>query len=120
LRLRYNKLVGSFNRNIATVQPVGRPIAASEAQQMQVLKLRKRGLSLNAIIEETSLSMRTIRTIVDKDHGTDRTTNHRRKRLGLEPKKKDWRVASMDSMPKRMTKHFEQGRELRKEAKGLR
>src|SRR6516165_9741537 len=34
----YNKLVRSFNRNIAMVQPVGRPIAASEAQQAQILK----------------------------------------------------------------------------------
>jgi hypothetical protein len=40
--------------------------------------------------------------------------------LGLEPKRKDWRPASLDGMPKRMTKHFEQGRELGKEAKGLR
>jgi hypothetical protein len=38
----------------------------------------------------------------------------------LEPKRKDWRPAAVDGMPKRLTKHFEQGRELRKEAKGLR
>jgi hypothetical protein len=35
-------------------------------QQTQVLKLRKRGLSLNAIIDETSLGMRTVRAIIDK------------------------------------------------------
>jgi hypothetical protein len=55
-----------------------------------------------------------------KHHGVDRTNNTRRKWLGLEPKRKDWRLAAMDSMPKRMTKHFEQGRELVKAAKGLR
>jgi len=50
----------------------------------------------------------------------NRTTASRRKRLGLEPKKKDWQPAAMDGMPKRMTKHFEHGRELVKAAKGLR
>ena len=51
---------------------------------------------------------------------SDRTTANRCQRLGLEPKKKDWRPASMDNMPKRATKHFEKGRDLLKEAKGLR
>lgn len=120
LRLRYNKLVGSFNRNIATVQPVGRPLAASEAQQAQIIRHHKAGKSPRWIAEEMTLSRRAVTTVIDKHHGTDRTTAGRRKRLGLEPKKKDWRPASIDGMPKRMTKHFEQGRELRQEAKGLR
>jgi hypothetical protein len=42
---RHNKLVRRFNANIASVQPVGRPIAASEAQQDRVLKLHKAGRS---------------------------------------------------------------------------
>jgi hypothetical protein len=119
LRLRYNKLVGSFNRNIATVNPVGRPVAASDEQQAQIVRHHKAGRSARWIAEEMTLSRRTVMTVIGKHHGVDRTSNTRRKRLGLEPKKKDWRVASMDSMPKRMTKHFEQARELRKEAKGL-
>jgi hypothetical protein len=41
------------------------------------------------------------------------------KRLGLEPKRKDWRPASMARLPKQATKHFEQGRKLLKDAKGL-
>jgi hypothetical protein len=59
----------------ATVRPrnVGRPLAASEAQCATVLKLHKAGTSLRAIAEETSLGLRTVRTIVDgrKRHGPD-------------------------------------------------
>jgi chromosome segregation ATPase len=89
LRLRYNKLVGSFNRNIAMVQPVGRPLAASEAQQAQIIRHHKMGKSPRWIAEEMTLSRRAVTTIIEKHHGTDRTTAGRRTRLGLEPKKKD-------------------------------
>ena len=72
-------------------QPVGRPIAASEAQQAQIIKRHKAGRSTRWIAEELTLSRRTVTTIVDKLDGTDRTTTKRRQRLGLEPKRKDWR-----------------------------
>jgi Helix-turn-helix domain of resolvase len=49
----------------AGVQDVGRPLAASEAQAATVTKLHKAGKSLRAIVDETSLSPRTVRTIVD-------------------------------------------------------
>jgi hypothetical protein len=42
-----------------------------------------------------------------------------RQQLGLEPKRKDWRPDAMDRLPKRATEHFEKGRALMKEAKGL-
>jgi hypothetical protein len=119
LRLRYNKLVDRFNRNIAKVQPVGRPLAASEAQQAQIVKHHKAGKSARWIAEEMTLSRRTVTTVIDKLDGTDRTTNARRLRVGLEPKRKDWRVAEMKRLPERATAHFEKGRELAKEAKGL-
>jgi hypothetical protein len=117
----YNKLVRSLNRNIAMVQPVGRPIAASEAQQAQILKHHKAGKSARWIAEEMTLSRRTVTTVIDKDDGTDRGTTARRKRLGLEPIKrvKDWRPASIQRLPKAATKHFEKSEELHKEAKGL-
>jgi DNA-binding CsgD family transcriptional regulator len=47
-------------------QPVGRPLAASEAQQATVRRLRKAGKSLRWIAEETSLGLNTVRTIVGK------------------------------------------------------
>jgi hypothetical protein len=119
LRGRYNKLVGDFSRYAVPPQPVGRPIAASEAQQAQIIKHHKTGRSTRWIAEELTLSRRTVTTIVDKLDGTDRTTTKRRQRLGLEPKRKDWRPAAMDRLAKRATEHFEKGRELTKAAKGL-
>jgi hypothetical protein len=119
LRGRFNKLVRDFTRYAVLPSPVGRPIAASEAQQAQVLKLRKGGMSLRGIAEETSLGFPTVRTIVDKHAGNDRGTVKRRQRFGLEPKRKDWRPTAMGHLPKRATAHFEKGRELLKEAKGL-
>jgi hypothetical protein len=116
LRLRYNKLVGRFNRHIASVNPVGRPLAASPAQQTQILKYHKAGKSSRWIAEEMTLSRRTVTTVVGKFGGTDRTTAQRRLRLGLEPKVKDWRIASRERLPKAATEHFEKGRELLKEA----
>jgi hypothetical protein len=116
---RYNKLVGRFNRNIASVNPVGRPIAASVAQQEQIIRHHKRGKSSRWIAEEMTLSRRTVTTIIGKLDGSDRTGNLRRMRLGLELKRKDWRRAARDRFPKQVAKHFEKGRELLKEAKGL-
>jgi DNA-binding NarL/FixJ family response regulator len=48
---------------------IGRPLAASEAQQRQVLVMRKEGKSLRTIAAKTSLSPRTVRTIVGKVEG---------------------------------------------------
>jgi len=114
----YNKLVRRFNRH-ALVQPVGRPIAASEAQQAQIIRHHKAGKSTRWIADEMTLSRRTVTTVIDKSAGTDRTTEKHRARLGLEPKRKDWRIAARARLPKQATKHFEKGRELAKEAKGL-
>src|SRR5262245_7726000 len=119
LRLRYNKIVDRFNRNIAILQPVGRPIAASEAQQTQIAKHHKAGKSARWIAEEMTLSRRTVTTVIGKFDQTDRTTAKRRQRLGLEPKRKDWRTGAMKRLPKQATAHFEKGRSLTKEAKGL-
>jgi hypothetical protein len=101
------------------VNPVGRPLAASEVQQAAILKRHKAGKSLRWIAEELTLSLRTVRTVIDQHDGTDRTHGKRRVNLGLEPKLKDWRVASRERMPKRLTEHFEKGRKLLREAKGL-
>jgi hypothetical protein len=117
---RHNKLVGIVNRHIADLQPVGRPIAASEAQQAQILKHHKAGKSSRWIAEEMTLSRRTVTTVISNAEGTGRTTAKRRQRLGLEPKRKDWRVTARDHVGKRLTEHLENGRNLQQEAKGLR
>jgi hypothetical protein len=116
---RYNKLVRDFNQYAVPPKPVGRPLAASEAQRAQVIKHHKAGKSARWIAEEMTLSRRTVTTVIDKLDGSDRNTQKRRRQLGLEPKRKDWRPAAMARLPKRATAHFEKGRELLKEAKGL-
>jgi hypothetical protein len=56
---KYNELVRRWNRHATMVQPVGRPIQASAAQETQVIKLRRKGTSLRAIAAETSLGLKT-------------------------------------------------------------
>jgi uncharacterized coiled-coil protein SlyX len=117
---RHNKLVGIVNRHIARLNPPGRPMATSEVQQAEILKHHKTGRSSRWIAGEMSLSRQAVMTVIDKRDGTDRTTQQRRRKLGIEPKIKDWRVASRERMPKALTKHLTKGRALLKEAKGLR
>jgi hypothetical protein len=85
---KYNALVRQWNKSVsaynAAVAPryLGRPLAASESQRRQVLALRKAGKSLRGIVKDTGLGIRTIRTILGKPDGTDRTskrTNELRK-----------------------------------------
>lgn len=45
-----------------------------EARDLVRRKRRKRGESLQHIADETSLGMQTVRTIIGKANGTDRTT----------------------------------------------
>ena len=61
----WNKTVAQFNAVVAP-RAIGRPLAASEAQQAEVLKQRKAGASLRTITAATGLSLRTVRTIVEK------------------------------------------------------
>jgi uncharacterized coiled-coil protein SlyX len=113
-------LVRLYNANVADPSPVGRPIAASEAQQAQVLEHRRDGKSLRWIAEAMTLSRRTVTTIVEKDEGTDRTTARRRTKLGLElVKKPERRKWSLTNLPKHANALFEEKRNLIKEAKGL-
>ena len=68
----WNAAVGDLNAKVAP-RPVGHPLAASEAQVTEVMKLRKRGASLRDIAEETSLSLSTVRTIIGNENRTTRT-----------------------------------------------
>ena len=83
----YRELAQKMEFGSSLIQPivpprnVGRPVAASEAQDATVLKLRKAGRSLRAIVEDTSLGLGTVRTIVEKGNGIDRATMRRLERI---------------------------------------
>ena len=120
---QWNKFIGDYN---ATVAPrgLGRPLQASDAQIKEVRKLRKAKASLRAIAQQTGLSLRTVRTIVGKDAGTDRTskrTNLLRKREIDRLKAAEYRVRkrARDQLPKRITEVQKRGKDLVKAAKGL-
>jgi hypothetical protein len=84
------------------------------------MKHHKVGKSSRWIAEELNLSRRTVTTVIGRAEGRDRTTVHRRQRLGLERPVKDWRIAARERLPNAATKHLDKGRKLRQEAKGLR
>jgi transposase len=101
--------------------PVGRPLAASEAQCDQVRKLHKGGKSLRWITEETGLGLGTVRTIVDKAEGTDRTANKHRGRINIAPRLREHKIRQRagNRLPQRAQAVAQEGRRLIKEAKGL-
>ena len=122
----YNALVHQWNKFVPLInarrQNVGRPLAASEAQCVQVLKLHKAGNSLRGIAEETSLSLNTVRTIVSKATGADRATKSRWQRIDPDRQRlATWKRQrrTSDTLPKRAQRTVEKGRALLKEVKGL-
>ncbi len=120
---QWNKFIGDYNRTVAP-RGLGRPLQASDAQVKEVRKLRKAKASLRVIAEQTGLGLRTVRTIIGKDAGTDRTskrTNHLRKREVDRLKAAEYRVRkrARDSLPKRITEIQKRGEALVKAAKGL-
>jgi hypothetical protein len=124
----YNDLVRKWNRYLPLInghgRPVGRPLAASEAQCDAVLKLRRQGYSLRGIAEETSLGLNTVVTIVSKSNGSDRTTKKHRARLErIDPSRHTLRWKRQhhtgENLPRRAQATAKEGRTLIKEAKGL-
>jgi Helix-turn-helix domain of resolvase len=124
---KYNALLRDWNRNVelfnSTIRkrPVGRPLDASDAQCDQVLALRKKGMSLRQIVEETNLGFQTVRTITERKRGVDRTTMRHLERI--DPDRKaviEWksRKRTRDALPRRINATLEQGQALVKEAKG--
>ena len=102
----YNDLVRRWNKCLPRIngepRNVGRPLAASEAQCVQVLKMHKGGDSLRAIAEETSLGLRTVRTIVEQKRGSDSTTKKHRGRLDISGVLITWkRQKRTQHLPKR-------------------
>jgi hypothetical protein len=120
---RYNDLARRWNKCLPAIngrqQPVGRPLGASQAQCEAVRKLRGAGTSLRGIADEANLSLATVRTIVGKTDGTDRTTKHHRIALdrgtALSWKR---RKRTGDALPRQAQHVVETGQALIKEAKG--
>ena len=73
----WNKFVPLYNSRV-NPQGIGRPVAASESQKADILKRRRKGDSLRVIAAATSLSLRTVRTIVDNANNTGRAGNRSR------------------------------------------
>ena len=74
LQSKWNRHVGEFNEfHASKFRPIGRPLQASAAQCSQVLKLRAKGCSYREIIDDTGLSIQTIRTIINRGTKDDRT-----------------------------------------------
>jgi hypothetical protein len=120
---RWNSFVGQYNAAIRR-QPVGRPLNASEAQCQRVLKLHKDGMSIRAIIDETGLSMQTVRTIIGRENWTDRASKKHLERIDYKPVremaiKAKARKRVRDALPRQITKVLAECADLLKEAKGL-
>jgi hypothetical protein len=117
--------VSDFNRVIRGPREPGRPLAASEAQIEEVRALHKDGKSRRFIVGRTGLGERTMRTIIEKKQGKDRTSRKR----AFERKlfKDKLRAAAYrskikqrdDYLPKRINVHQKTADELIKAAKGL-
>jgi hypothetical protein len=124
----YNDLVRDWNKYLPRIngepRNVGRPLEATEAQVAEVLRLRKAGRSLRGIVDDTGLALHTVRTIVAKSNGSDRTTKKHRQRLErieLGQRFAGWKRQRRtgDALPRRAQRVVEAGRKLVKEAKGL-
>ena len=120
---RWNKFAARYNAAVDP-QPIDRPLASSAAQVADVHRRRKTGESLRKIAMATGLSFSTVRTIVEKKGGTDRTTRSRDKMRRMEF---DWLRAAeyrrrkriQDALPKQIGDVTARGVDLVKAAKGL-
>ncbi len=86
----FNKLVRAWNRFVAEYNAVvaerplrgrGRPHAASETQEAEVLRLKNGGASYGVIVAATGLSPKTVRTIVTAPRKAERERRKLKKRI---------------------------------------
>jgi DNA-binding CsgD family transcriptional regulator len=119
---KWNRNVADFNATMVRRRNVGRPLAASDAQQQTVTKLRAAGKSLRAIARQTGLGLTTVRTILDQRHRRDRASLKPLERIGQDMvEERAWRFRrrTRRSLPRQINALRQQGDELRNEAKGL-
>ena len=86
--------------------------------------LKRKGMSIRAIMDETGLGMQTVRTIMGREERTDRTSRKSLERIdGREAKAMAVRTNAMkwrrDTLPKRIEEAQAKAAELLKEAKGF-
>jgi DNA-binding CsgD family transcriptional regulator len=121
LLAEWNKFVPRYNARIDP-RNMGRPLQASEAQCQRVLQRRKSGQSLRSIAEEMTLSLQTVRTIIDRKDGVDRATIRRLQRIAPD-KIAETRARrsskEIAALPKRINANLKRNAELIKAAKGL-
>jgi uncharacterized coiled-coil protein SlyX len=125
----YGALIRDWNKYLPLIngepRPVGRPLAASEAQIDTVRKLHKDRMSLRDIMIETNLSFSTVRTIVGQLNRTDPTTKKHKARFErieqdkAQAVRSKWQQRTINTLPKRAQALVEQGKALVTEAKGL-
>ena len=81
----WNRFVPEYNAMVALVderrqagtlvkRERGRPLAATAEQRQAVFTLREQGVSLRGIADEVGLNLQTVRTLIGKIDGTDRTS----------------------------------------------
>jgi hypothetical protein len=122
----HNKLVREWNKFIRPYNHVvrprerGRPLAASAAQQEDVLKRRKRKESLQAIAAATGLGVRTVRTIIASKSRSKRTNEMRRKEFDKH-RAAAYRVRKRqhEHLPGELAELQKSGEALVKAAKGM-
>ena len=123
LRSDWNKFVPKYNAVVAPrLRNFGRPLGASPAQRDNVLKRRKDGQPLRLIADETGLSLRTVRTIVEKANGTDRSAIARLQRIApdkLAEAGERARKRTRDALPRNITKTRKGGEALSKKLRGI-
>jgi hypothetical protein len=91
----------------------------------RLLQLRDAGASLRSIAEETSLGFRTVRTIVEKRAGTDRTSkkNGKLRRRELDnARMASWRARKRvrDALPKQITESRKRSAQAGQPEEGVR
>src|SRR6516164_2969790 len=123
LTRKWNRFVGEYNAVISSRER-GRPLAASKGQQAAVLKRHEAKESLRAIAAATSVSLRTVRTIIEKaenrGRASKRTNEVRRKEFArLRAAAYRARLKGRDRLPQTINEQLKTGAALVKAAKGL-
>lgn len=118
LRQKWNKFVPEYNAAIKT-REMGRPVAASTAQQDDVHRRRKAGQSLRAIATVTGLGLKTVRTIIANKPRKPTNELRRRELDRLRAARYRARKKARDQLPAQITEAKTTGEALIKAAKGL-
>ena len=128
----WNQMVSEYNMLAALVidrrlvgtlakREPGRPLAATSEQRAKVFELHDEGTSLRDIAAETKVGLQTVRTLIGKITGTDRTSRKLARIAHDRAREQQWRAKSQSrkALPKRIAAWEKTAVELRKEAKGL-